>query len=60
MKSLAPRTILRLIDVGLLIIALLGGFIFSRAPLYEFVIFLLVLAACYILLKQAIRKRLLS
>ncbi len=58
MKPLTPKTILRLIDLGLLVIALLGAFVFARQPIYAFAIFLLVLAGCYILLKLAVRKRL--
>jgi hypothetical protein len=58
MKPLTPRTILRLIDLGLLVIALLGGFVFARQPIYSFAIFLVVLAGCYVLLKQAVKKRL--
>jgi hypothetical protein len=59
MKPLTPRTIFRLLDLGLLVIALLGAFVFARQPIYSFAIFLVLLAGCYILLKMVVRKRLL-
>lgn len=58
MKPLTPRTILLLIDLGLLVVALLGAFVFARQSIYAFAIFLILLAVCYILLKLAVRKRL--
>jgi hypothetical protein len=58
MKPLTPQTILRLLDLGLLVVALLGGFVFARQPIYAFAIFLILLAGCYVLLKLAVRKRL--
>jgi hypothetical protein len=58
MKPLTPRTILLLLDLGLLIAAMLGAFVFARQPVYAFAIFLILLAGCYILLKMVVRKRL--
>lgn len=58
MKPLTPRTILLLIDLGLLVVAILGAFVFARQSVFSFAVFLILLAVCYILLKLAVRKRL--
>jgi hypothetical protein len=59
MKPLTPRTIFLLLDLGLLVIALLGAFVFAKQSIYSFIIFLVLLAGCYILLKMVVKKRML-
>jgi hypothetical protein len=58
MKPLTPRTILLLLDLGLLVVAMLGAFVFARQSIYAFAFFLILLVGCYILLKTVVRKRL--
>jgi hypothetical protein len=58
MKPLTPRAVLLLLDLGLLIIAMLGAFVFARQSIYAFAVFLIVLVGCYVLLKLVVRKRL--